>query len=132
MTFKKDNKLATGRKKGSRNKSNIFTEAFDQVYSKDMNSGEGVSMFLEKIIVQLKKKIDNDNLSIDQSIGLLKSLAPYYASKNTSVKNEITKTDNTIAAKMVMELNTTRMEIQKLKSELKEAKRKKLVFAEEA
>jgi predicted RNase H-like nuclease (RuvC/YqgF family) len=131
MSFKKGNKLG-GRKKGSRNKSSIFTEAFDQVYERDMGSGDGVSMFLEKIIVQLKKKLDNDNLSIDQLIALQKSIAPYYASKNTSTKSEITKTDNTISGKMVRELNESRMEIQKLKAELKEAKRKPLSLADEA
>ena len=132
MTFKKDNKLGKGRKVGSKNKANIFTEAFDQVYDKELGTGDGVSMFLEKVIVQLKKKVDNDNLSVDQLINLQKSLAPYYATKHNSVKSEITKTDNTIATKMVMELNQARMEIQKMKGELKEAKRKKLQFADEA
>lgn len=131
MGFKKGNKLG-GRRQGSRNKSNIFTEAFDQVYETEMGSGDGVSMFLETIIRQLKKKAINNELSVDQLINLQKSLAPYYASKNTSVKSEITKTDNTISGKMVMELNEARMEIQKLKSDLKESKRKKLEIADEA
>jgi hypothetical protein len=131
MTFKKDNKLG-GRKAGSRNKSSIFTEAFDQVYEREINSGDGVSMFLEKAIVNLKKKVDNDNLSIDQTIALLKTFAPYYASKHNSTKSEIVKTDNTIATKMVMEVNQLRMDKQKLEAELKEANRKKLKFAEEA
>jgi len=131
MAFEKGNK-AGGRKKGSRNKSSIFTEAFDQVYERDINSGDGVSMFLEKVIVNLKRKIDNDNLSIDQAIALMKTIAPYYASKHNSVKSEIVKTDNTIATAMVMEVNKLRMEAQKLKAELKEAKRKPLSIADEA
>lgn len=130
--FEKGNTHGKGRKKGSRNKSSIFTEAFDKVYNEELGSGEGAAQFMEEVALQLKNKLTDRSLSTDQLLNLQKALAPYYASKYTSTKSEVTRNDNTVSTKMVKELNEARMEIQKLKGELKESKRKPLGFVDEA